>query len=66
LQQKNHFSQQEISIKKIDVYRFSLQQKNHFCQKENFMPKTNMLKHFCYSLIAPQIFGSFMEIESGS
>ena len=41
-----YFSQKENSIKKIDVYRFSLQQKNHFCEKENSMPKTNMLKHF--------------------
>ena len=53
-----------MPLKKIGVYRFSLQQKNHFCQKKNSMPKTNMLKHFCYSLIAPQIFGNFMEIKS--
>ena len=50
----------------MDGYRFSLQQKNHFCEKENSIPKTNILAHFLliYSLIAPQIFSSFMEIKS--
>ena len=67
LQQKNHFNLQRRKFhKKIDGYWFSLQQKNHFCEKENSIPKTNILAHFLliYSLIAPQIFSSFMEIKS--
>ena len=43
-----------------------MQRKNHFCKKENSIPKTNILTHFLliYSLIAPKIFSSFMEINS--
>ena len=57
---------EENSTKKIDGYRVSLQQKNRFCEKKNSIPKTNIWTDFLliHSLIAPQIFSSFMEIKS--
>ena len=57
---------EENSTKKQMVIGFHCNEKNHFCEKENSIPKTNILAHFLliYSLIAPQIFSSFMEIKS--